>query len=76
MFCRCRPLTKEEVLSGCATMVDFDAAKEGDIGIMTGGSTKKAFKFDRVYTPKNGQGNCLLIQDLNSSCWPPRNLLS
>ena len=59
MFCRCRPLTKEEVLSGCTTIVDFDAAKEGDIGIMTGESTKKIFKFDRVYTPKDGQGNCL-----------------
>ncbi|XP_073102043.1 kinesin-like protein KIN-14E isoform X2 [Elaeis guineensis] len=55
VFCRCRPLTKEEVLSGCTTIVDFDAAKEGDIGIMTGESTKKIFKFDRVYTPKDGQ---------------------
>ncbi|XP_038982528.1 kinesin-like protein KIN-14E isoform X2 [Phoenix dactylifera] len=57
VFCRCRPLTKEEVLSGCTTIVDFDAAKEGDIGIMTGGSTKKTFKFDRVYTPKDGQAD-------------------
>ncbi|KAG1354542.1 Kinesin-like protein KIN-14E [Cocos nucifera] len=55
VFCRCRPLTKEEVSTGSTTIVDFDAAKEGDIGIMTGGSTKKTFKFDRVYTPKNGQ---------------------
>ncbi|XP_038977497.1 kinesin-like protein KIN-14E [Phoenix dactylifera] len=57
VFCRCRPLTKEEVSSGCTTIVDFDAAKEGDIGIMTGGSTKKTFKFDRVYAPKNGQAD-------------------
>ncbi|KAG1362267.1 hypothetical protein COCNU_10G004860 [Cocos nucifera] len=57
VFCRCRPLTKEEVLSGYTSMVDFDAAKEGDIGIMAGGSIKKIFKFDRVYTPKDGQAD-------------------
>nr|XP_010919436.1 kinesin-like protein KIN-14E [Elaeis guineensis] len=57
VYCRCRPLTKGEVSSGCTTIVDFDAAKEGDIGIMTSGSTKKTFKFDRVYTPKNGQAD-------------------
>lgn len=35
---------------------DFDAAKDGDLGILTGGSTKKNFKFDRVYTPRDNQG--------------------
>lgn len=39
-----------------ATVVDFDAAKDGELGILTGGSTKKNFKFDRVYTPKDDQG--------------------
>ncbi|XP_077233526.1 di-glucose binding protein with Kinesin motor domain-containing protein isoform X2 [Tasmannia lanceolata] len=56
VFCRCRPLSKEEALSGCATIADFEAAKDGDLGILTGGgSTKKTFKFDRVYTPKDNQ---------------------
>ncbi|KAF7139372.1 hypothetical protein RHSIM_Rhsim07G0213200 [Rhododendron simsii] len=55
VFCRCRPLSKEEVSFGYATVVDFNAAKDGDLGIVTGGSTKKLYKFDRVYTPKDDQ---------------------
>lgn len=55
VFCRCRPLSKEEVIAGCATIVDFDAAKDGDLGILTGGATRKTFRFDRVYTPKDDQ---------------------
>ncbi|KAI8540896.1 hypothetical protein RHMOL_Rhmol08G0021000 [Rhododendron molle] len=46
---------KTEVASGHATVVDFDSAKDGELGILTGGSTKKNFKFDRVYTPKDDQ---------------------
>lgn len=55
VFCRCRPLRKEEISAGCATVTDFDAAKDGELGILTGGSTKKIFRFDRVYTPKDDQ---------------------
>ncbi|KAI9201527.1 hypothetical protein LWI28_024840 [Acer negundo] len=56
VFCRCRPLSKGEVSAGCATVVDFSAAKDGELGLLASGSTKKIFKFDRVYTPKDGQG--------------------
>ncbi|KAH9712652.1 kinesin-like protein KIN-14R [Citrus sinensis] len=55
VFCRCRPLNKVEISAGCATVVDFDAAKDGELGVLTGSSTRKTFKFDRVYTPKDGQ---------------------
>ncbi|XP_050207091.1 kinesin-like protein KIN-14R isoform X2 [Mercurialis annua] len=55
VFCRCRPLSKAESSSGCTTVVDFDAAKDGDLGILAGGSTRKTFKFDRVYTPRDNQ---------------------
>ncbi|KAL7223510.1 hypothetical protein ACSBR1_025041 [Camellia fascicularis] len=55
VFCRCRPLSKAEVTAGHETVVDFDAAKDGELGILSGGSTKKTFKFDRVYTPKDDQ---------------------
>ncbi|TXG60065.1 hypothetical protein EZV62_014638 [Acer yangbiense] len=55
VFCRCRPLNKEEILAANATVVDFDVAKNGDLGILTSSSTKKIFKFDRVYTPKDDQ---------------------
>ncbi|BFG35638.1 hypothetical protein CerSpe_219130 [Prunus speciosa] len=55
VFCRCRPLSKEEMAGGCKTVVDFEAAKDGCLGFLTGGSTKRSFKFDRVYTPKDDQ---------------------
>ncbi|CAL9757073.1 unnamed protein product [Musa acuminata subsp. burmannicoides] len=57
VFCRCRPLSKQEVSTGHNAVVDFDAAKDGEIGIMNGGATKKSFKFDRVYTPKDNQAD-------------------
>ena len=60
VFCRCRPLNKEEILAANATVVDFDVAKNGDLGILTSSSAKKIFKFDRVYTPKDDQGINLL----------------
>ncbi|URD87944.1 KISc [Musa troglodytarum] len=56
VFCRCRPLSKQEVSTGYSAVVDFDAAKDGEIGIMNG-VTKKSFKFDRVYTPKDNQAD-------------------
>ncbi|CAK7347285.1 unnamed protein product [Dovyalis caffra] len=56
VFCRCRPLSKEEVSTGYQTVVDFSAAKDGDLAVIASGSTKKIFKFDRVYTPKDDQG--------------------
>ncbi|KAB1211060.1 Kinesin-4 [Morella rubra] len=55
VFCRCRPLSKGEISAGCTMFTDFDAAKDGCLGIQTSGSTKKSFKFDRVYTPKDDQ---------------------
>ncbi|VAI11830.1 unnamed protein product [Triticum turgidum subsp. durum] len=55
VFCRCRPLSKDETSSGYKCVVDFDGANDGDIGIMNGGTAKKTFKFDRVYTPKDDQ---------------------
>lgn len=61
VFCRCRPFRKEELSAGSATVVDLDSAKDGDLGILTGGSTRKNFKFDRVYTPKDDQGVHILL---------------
>ncbi|KAL5209895.1 hypothetical protein ABZP36_005518 [Zizania latifolia] len=55
VFCRCRPLSKDETSSGYKCAVDFDGAKDGDIGIVNGGTAKKTFKFDRVYTPMDDQ---------------------
>ncbi|KAL6552106.1 Kinesin-like protein KIN-14R [Orobanche gracilis] len=55
VYCRCRPLNKQEVITRCASVVDFDTAKDGELGILSNGSMKKTFKFDRVYTPKDDQ---------------------
>ncbi|XP_062100705.1 kinesin-like protein KIN-14R isoform X2 [Humulus lupulus] len=55
VFCRCRPLNKGELAAGCTTVVDFDTAKDGCLGILSTASSKKSFKFDRVYTPKDNQ---------------------
>ncbi|KDO81245.1 hypothetical protein CISIN_1g0371692mg, partial [Citrus sinensis] len=35
VFCRCRPLSKEEASAGHAMVVDFSAAKDGELGILT-----------------------------------------
>jgi kinesin family member C2/C3 len=53
VFCRCRPLSSDEMSAGCKTVVDFDAAKEGCLRIL---HNSKIFRFDRVYTPKDDQG--------------------
>ncbi|KAI3775738.1 hypothetical protein L1987_45490 [Smallanthus sonchifolius] len=55
VFCRCRPLSKAESSTGCSTVVDFDAASNGELGILNSGSIKKTFRFDRVFTPNDNQ---------------------
>ncbi|GAA0184698.1 microtubule binding motor protein [Lithospermum erythrorhizon] len=55
VFCRCRPLSRREVLAGCTMVVEFDGANDGELVVLTGGSLKKTFKFDRVYSPKDDQ---------------------
>ncbi|KAL2905874.1 Kinesin-like protein KIN-14R [Bienertia sinuspersici] len=55
VFCRCRPPSKKEQSVGYATVVDFDGAQDGELAILNGGTNKKVFKFDRVYTPKDDQ---------------------
>ncbi|XP_023735541.1 kinesin-like protein KIN-14R [Lactuca sativa] len=55
VFCRCRPPSKQETLTGWSTVVDFDAASNGELGVLNSGSTKKTFRFDRVFTPNDNQ---------------------
>ncbi|KAI3794445.1 hypothetical protein L1987_37077 [Smallanthus sonchifolius] len=55
VFCRCRPLSKSEASTGYSTVVDFDTASNGELGILNSGSTKKTFRFDRVFTPTDNQ---------------------
>ena len=51
-FCRCRPLSKNEVSSSLNA---------------NGGTTKKTFKFDRVFTPKDDQGILVITWCLNEA---------
>ncbi|XP_062217052.1 kinesin-like protein KIN-14E [Phragmites australis] len=55
VFCRCRPLSKDESSSGQKCVVEFEGANDGDIAIANPGTNKKTFKFDRVFTPKDDQ---------------------
>ena len=51
-FCRCRPLSKDEVSSSQN---------------VNGETTKKTFKFDRVFTPKDDQGILVITWCLNEA---------
>uniref|UniRef100_A0A7N0ZWS2 Kinesin motor domain-containing protein n=1 Tax=Kalanchoe fedtschenkoi TaxID=63787 RepID=A0A7N0ZWS2_KALFE len=55
VFCRCRPLSKQEMSAGYKDVVDFKGARDGDLAILAGGSSKKIFKFDCVYTSNDDQ---------------------
>ncbi|KAI3685120.1 hypothetical protein L6452_34354 [Arctium lappa] len=55
VFFRCRPLSKTEASAECSTIVEFDATGNGELGVINSGSTKKTFRFDRVFTPSDNQ---------------------
>ncbi|KAH9313775.1 hypothetical protein KI387_022402, partial [Taxus chinensis] len=55
VFCRCRPLSSEEISAGASSVAEFDIAKENELCIRINGTSKKAFKFDRVFTPQDDQ---------------------
>ncbi|XP_031504933.1 kinesin-like protein KIN-14R isoform X2 [Nymphaea colorata] len=55
VFCRCRPLSKEEIEAGSSTAVEFESAKDGEVAVRTNGGTKKLFKYDAVFSPQASQ---------------------
>lgn len=55
VFCRCRPLSDEEILAGASSVVEFDTTRDNELGIRINGSSKKVFKFDRVFTTQDDQ---------------------
>lgn len=62
VFCRCRPLNREEISGGISTAVEFEAAKDGELTVRSNGVSKKTFKFDTVFTPEADQGKKNLLQ--------------
>ena len=57
VFCRCRPLNLVEIANGSSSIVEFDSSQDTELQIISADSSKKQFKFDRVFRPEDGQGN-------------------
>ncbi|KAL5716224.1 hypothetical protein ACHQM5_017945 [Ranunculus cassubicifolius] len=55
VFCRCRPLNKDEVDGGSSMTLDFESAKDGELAVKANGTSKKVFKFDSVFGPQADQ---------------------
>ncbi|XP_040990661.1 kinesin-like protein KIN-14Q [Juglans microcarpa x Juglans regia] len=55
VFCRCRPLNKEEIAAGTSMAIDFEYAKDGELTVRSNGAPRKTFKFDAVFGPQATQ---------------------
>lgn len=56
VFCRCRPLSLEEVSKGLTSVVEFDASQDSELQVICSDNTRKKFKFDHVFSPTDNQG--------------------
>ncbi|KAI0530839.1 hypothetical protein KFK09_000387 [Dendrobium nobile] len=55
VFCRCRPLSPEETSKSYNSVVEFDPSKDTELQITCADSSKKIYKFDHVFSPKDDQ---------------------
>ncbi|CAH9100185.1 unnamed protein product [Cuscuta europaea] len=55
VFCRCRPLSAEEIAMGASVAIDFEASRDGELTVKSNGLSKKTYKFDAVFTPQAEQ---------------------
>ncbi|XP_020102576.1 kinesin-like protein KIN-14J isoform X1 [Ananas comosus] len=55
VFCRCRPLSSEEISKGHSSVIDLDPSHDTELQIICSDSSKKQFKFDHVFGPRDGQ---------------------
>ncbi|XXG54474.1 hypothetical protein AAC387_Pa03g2342 [Persea americana] len=55
VFCRCRPLSSDEIQKGSSSVLDFDPSQETELQIICSDSTRKQFKFDHVFGPRDNQ---------------------
>ncbi|XP_047979052.1 kinesin-like protein KIN-14S [Salvia hispanica] len=55
VFCRCRPLNQDDIEKGSTSVVDFDSSQENELQVICSDSSKKQFKFDRVFGPEDNQ---------------------
>jgi kinesin family protein C2/C3 len=56
VFCRCRPLSSDEVTRGCSSVVEIDSSQETELQFVPSEKERKAFKFDHVFGPEDDQG--------------------
>ncbi|PKA65013.1 Kinesin-4 [Apostasia shenzhenica] len=55
VFCRCRPLSSEEISKGCTSVLEFDPSRDTELQIICADSLRKQFKFDHVFSPLDNQ---------------------
>ncbi|CAM0955635.1 unnamed protein product [Alopecurus aequalis] len=55
VFCRCRPLSADEISRGCSSVVEVDPAQETDLQYLPTEKERKTFKFDHVFGPADDQ---------------------
>uniref|UniRef100_A0A804RDS3 Gamma-soluble NSF attachment protein n=1 Tax=Zea mays TaxID=4577 RepID=A0A804RDS3_MAIZE len=55
VFCRCRPLSSNEVNRGCLSVVEIDPSHKTELQFVLNEKEKKPFKFDHVLGPEDGQ---------------------
>jgi kinesin family member C2/C3 len=56
VFCRCRPLSSDEVNHGCLSVVEIDPSHETELQFVPSEKERKPFKFDHVSGPEDDQG--------------------
>lgn len=55
VFCRCRPLSADEVSRGCSSVIDVDPSQETELQYVPSEKERKNFKFDHVFGPADDQ---------------------
>ncbi|KAK8928191.1 Kinesin-4 [Platanthera zijinensis] len=55
VFCRCRPLSADEISKGSNSVIEFDSSKDTELQITCADSSRKLFKFDHIFNPKDEQ---------------------
>uniref|UniRef100_A0ACD5TH99 Uncharacterized protein n=1 Tax=Avena sativa TaxID=4498 RepID=A0ACD5TH99_AVESA len=55
VFCRCRPLSADEISRGCSSVVEVDPSRETDLQYAPTEKERKGFKFDHVFGPADDQ---------------------
>ncbi|KAL6572434.1 hypothetical protein OROMI_013392 [Orobanche minor] len=55
VFCHCRSLNTDEIDGGVPLAVDFEAEKDGELIVRSNWISKRAFKFDAIFSPEANQ---------------------